>query len=852
MNTLANDLKSAYRHLIKSAGFTVVAVVTLALAIGTNTAIFSLVNSLALKPIPRKNPEQVVNVYTARQSASRDYRQFAHHEFAALRESREAFSDVAAVTFGLVGIGNGLGEVRRSIACIVSENFFSLMGVPPAAGRFFSPEESRPNAGIPVAIASYPFWQQMGGRADFVGSVVRINHQLHTVVGIAPKGFSGVSAILAPQVYLPIGTYARLGRAFGEPAHLDLNRPTLYAFNVIGRLQPGLTRDSVAPHLATLAQRLAAAAPAAATDSRELQVTALNKFSISDTPSEDGPVGLVGGSLLAMAGIVLLIACVNLANMLFARGTARAREIAVRFAVGATRAQVVRQMMIEGLLLALLGGGLGIALSYGATALLEQSFTGLLGSMNFALVTDFTPDLTAVGATFGLCLLATVVFSLLPALRASRVDLSTALRALPGNPAVQGRWNQFFSGRQLLVVVQMTLSVVLLFNAALFLRGALKASQLDLGFEPRGAAVAEIDYALIDLPPLEAARRQRSILERVQALPGVESAGMSTLVPYENRSRGVRIMSAREPMPAETGANAPRPGAVGIYAGITRGYLDALGVRILQGRDFTDAESGDKNSPGACILDEGIARKLFPQGDALGQRVRYTQPPADGAPSEMEVVGVVSRHRQQVNDPAPARFHVYVPLAHAANLNVHVVARLATRDPATVLGFIPGLRNALRGADPDLPLLGVEPYSDRIDQSISLWIVRLGAVLFGVFGLIALVLAVVGVYGVKAYEVERRTREMGIRLALGAERRDVFALIMKHGAWQTAISVGVGVGLSLLVGRILASFLFGVSPFDLLALGFAAFALGGAALFACYLPARRATKVSPMIALRTE
>jgi predicted permease len=852
MHHLLPDLRFALRTFKKSPGFTAIAITTLALAIGVNSAIFSLVNGLLLKPLARENPHEVVSVFTARKDATRDYRQFSHAEYAALRESREVFADVSALSFGLAGVGREPGDLRRSFICIVSENFLSLLGAKPAAGRFFNAEECRPNANLPVVVASYPFWQSMGGRPDFVGSTIRVNDRPYTVIGVAPQGFSGISSLLAPQVFIPLGLYGQLSSAFNETNLKDLNLPKNYTFNLTARLLPGLTLESARARLAVIEQRLTAIQPPDVAGARELQLLPPTKFNIGTTPDDDGPIGLIAGLLMAMAGVVLLIASLNLANMLLARGTARAREMAVRIAVGASRWQIVRQLLMEGLVLALAGGALGIAFSYWSNTLLGQSFSGLLSTFNFALTSELTPDATAVAVTFGFCLLATLLFSLGPALRSAKPDIAADLKAQAGDPAVHGRWNRFFAGRHLLVMAQMTLSLVLLFSAGLFFRGALKASELETGFEPRGAVLAEIDYSLGNVPPPEAGRRQANVLDRLRALPGVQSAGLSTLIPYGSITNTTRIMPANEAVPVTTDPKAPQPGASGIYTSITHGYLDAIGVKLLQGRDFTESESRDKSSPRVCIIDEGMARKLFPQGDALGQRVRYTQPPRDGSPAEMEIVGIVSRHRHEVTDQPTARLRVYVPLAQNFSSGVYIVVRLRTLDPAAVANFLPTFRTELRAADPSLPVLSLNPYLDQMGKAITLWIIRLGAVMFGVFGAIALLLAIVGIYGVKAYAVERRTREIGIRMALGADRSAIFSLIMKQGAQQIALSVGLGLILSLLVGQVLANILFQVKPWDPIALVASTLVLTSATLLACFLPARKATAVSPMTALRTE
>jgi predicted permease len=550
-----------------------------------------------------------------------------------------------------------------------------------------------------------------------------------------------------------------------------------------------------------------------------------------------------------MAGAVLIIASLNLANMLLARGTARAKEIAVRLALGASRWRIVRQLLCEGLLLAICGGLVGLVVSVWFNDLLLHSLARLLGSVNFSLVVNLRPDGTVLAATFLFCVLATLLFSLGPALKTSKADLVHDLKQQVGEPTRTGRFNRFFAPRHISVMAQIALSLMLLFSAGLFFRGALKASGLNPGFQPAGDLVTEFDFSLVKKDPAEARRLMFAVAQRAHELPGVQAAALGTMLPYGNFTNTRRIMSARETMP--TDPKAPDPGAGALYTATTPGYFDAIGVKLLRGRDFTQAEAENKNMPRVAIIDDEMAKKLFPNTDAIGQHIRYTQPPKDGSPNDMEVVGVVNSHRQDVQNDTLKR-RLFVPLAQGYNGNVYLHVRFATRDRHVLVGLIPTLHQMLQNIDPDLPILSIAPFSDLVEKSVGLWVVRLGAVLFGVFGAIALLLAVVGVYGVKAYAVACRTREIGIRMALGAHRRDVFALVMRQGAMQTALAVAVGLLLSLAAGRVLAQILYEVSPNDPFALLVSSVMLAAAALLACFLPARRATLVDPIQALRTE
>jgi predicted permease len=847
---MMQDFRFAIRQLLKTPGFTAVAVITLALAIGVNSAIFALINGVLLKPVVPVRPSEVVNVFTARQNASHDYRQFSYNEYRELRDNGgDVFVDLAAIEFAVAGIGRD-HEMKRSFAFLTSENYFSMMGAQPFRGRFYNASECKPNANIAVVVASYGFWKRNGGRADFVGSTLQVNGQPYTVIGITPDRFSGASVLVAPDIWVPLGMRSQLGSAFGDSEAMhDLLNPRNYTFNIAARLRPGLTIDTAKSRLPVLAQRLSAIQPDGAEGARELQIQTPSRFSLSTQPQDDGPITLIATLLMAMAAAVLLIACLNLANMLLARATSRSKEIAVRLAVGASRWRIVRQLLCEGLLLALCGGAVGLVLSTWCNDLLLRQLQALLASVNFSVIVKLRPDFVILTATLLFCLIATMLFSLGPALKATKTDLVSDLKEQAGEPSRVGRLSRFFAPRHISVMAQIALSLMLLFAAGLFFRGALKAAGLNPGFIAAGDIITEFDFSLVKKTPADARRTIFSMVKRARELPGVTASAVGTLLPYADFTNTRRILRTKDAMPNDP--KAPDPSANALYTATTPGYFDALGVKLLRGRDFTQEESEKKDARRVAIIDEEMAKKLFPNEDAIGQHIRYTQPPKDGSPNDMEIVGVVSKHIHAVaGETITAR--LFVPLAQGYDGQIYMHVRLNTQDRHAVVAMMPTLRQTLREIDPDLPLLQMTPYVDLMEKSPNLWIVKLGATLFGAFGCVALLLAVVGVYGVKAYAVACRTREIGIRMALGAHRRDVFGLIMRQGAMQTALAVGVGLLLSLAAGRVLARILYEVSPADPLALVGASLMLASAALLACFFPASRATRVNPMTALRTE
>lgn len=842
MNLILTELRHAARGLARTPGFTAVAVLTLALGIGVNSAIFSLVHALVFKPLVPHAPERFVGVFCARQGAQRDYRPFSFAEFLALRQPDEVMRDVAAFKFALAGLGRDGDAVKRSFVVLVTENYLPLAGVQPVVGRQFTAEEARPGANVPVAIASHSLWQRSGARPDFVGSQILVNQQPVTIIGIAPVGFSGLNALLAPDLWLPLGLYGLVAPA-GWAA---IDAPDHHTLSLAARLQDGLTLETARARLGGLSAALNDIATDRADGARELQLFPVSRYDIGDVPG-DNSVGFVGLLLNAMAGVVLVIACLNLANMLLARGTARRREFAVRLALGASRKRIVRQLLLEGLLLALAGGALGLLVSTWSNVALVQSVSSLFASMSFSFTLDPRPEPLVLAATLAFSFVATLFFSLGPALRSTRVDLVSDLKQQAG-AAGAGRWNRFFAARHVLVMAQMALSVMLLFAAGLFVQGAWRAAQLDPRLQPDGVIVAEFDYRLTRRSEADSRTRLTHATERLAQLPGIAHVAFASELPFGNGTTSLTLQPAGAPLTGEDGALA---GTAGVHTVVTGGHFALHGLAVLQGRTFTPGESTQPGGPPVVVVDELMARALFPEGDALGRRVRRTLPGPDGLRPEYEIVGIVqSSHHQLLEEKPPARF--YVPAGQSLATTGFLQLRVERGDPGVLAALLPLVRRELLSVDPQLPLLQLTPYPRLIDRNLNLWLVRLAAAMFGVFGAVSLLLATLGVYGVKAYAVARRTSEIGIRMAIGASPRDVQALLLRESAAQIGVALAAGILLALLGGRVLAGMLYRVSPLDLPALATAVLSLAAAALLACWIPARRATRVDPLAALRAE
>lgn len=842
---LGRDVCLALRLLAKQPDFTAVAVFTLALAIGANATIFSVVNGLLLRPAVPSSTGEYVGVYVSSRDAARTFRPFSYAEYRALREPGDVFTDVAALSFSQVGVADTAG-LRRSFAFLVSENFFALGGAMPVVGRFFSAAETQPNAAQHVVVAGYELWRRQGGRADFIGSTLRINGQPYTVIGVAPKNFSGVTAILAPELWLPLGVFGELTPAFGQARELrDLGRESTTALNLFARLRPGLTLAGAQSALRPLAWRLEAVAPAERRGTPELMLA--RPFSVSPTPNSSRPLTMVGTLTLAMSTLLMLIASLNLANMLLARGTARTTEFTVRVALGCTRARIVRQLMVEGLVLSLAGGMIGTLFSSSATSLIQHLLQSRVSSLGFVVTTQFQPDLRVLGFTLLGCVAATLVFSLGPAIRSTRIDLVRDLKAQPGPGGAPGHWGRLLSGTNLMVTAQATLSLVLIFVAGLFFRASLQSTAAPIGLQTQGTIVGELDFSLRPTSRDESLRRVLAAVEHLRTLPGMRAVGVGTLVPFANLSPVGRLAPAQSAEDASV-KSSPR-GVGGVLGAITPGFLDSLGVHVVRGRDFLATEAEGIGREAVCLIDERMAGKLFPGAEAVGQRVRLSDVPFGG---EFEVVGVVSRHTQDVQDNQEPFPRIYVPLHLGFATTLFFTVRSSYPSPLGATRLVGLVRGELLARDPELPLMALRPFAEHRLDSFNVWQIQLGAWVFGLFGVLAAMMATVGIYGVKAYAVSLRTREIGIRMALGADRGRVFRLIMRQGLVQFGFAGAAGVLLALGAGRVVSSYLVGVHPADPLILGVALGCLALATTVACWLPARRATRVNPLVALRVE
>ncbi len=850
-----SNLRFAFRQLLKSPGFTATAILTLAIAIAVNATVFAVMRVVLYQPVTPAHPEEVTGIFSNRPTArGNDYRRLSHAEYTALRGATDLFRDVSAVHPTLVGVGEG-AEARRSLSAIVSENFFSFHGVAVVAGRPFTSAECQPGAAQNVVVASHAYWQRIGGRPDFLGSRLRIGGQTFTVVGISPPKFSGLNALIIPDFYFPLGAFSQLGGGLvGElAAGADLANPQIYSLSVQARFAPGITLVAAKTRLPALTARVQSVAPPLGEEAtgatRVLEFGAQQRFGISDAPDTESITPALGAVLQGMAVLVLLVASLNLANLLLARGAVRRREIAVRMAVGASRGHIVRQLLAEGAVLACLGGLLGAILGSLGMQGVIVSLLNNVGQTSFAFspAFDARPDGWVTLAVGALCAGATLVFSLGPALSLSKRELALDMRTGGGPDGVDRRgWRALFGSRSLLVTAQLALALALLFTATQFFRGGVKLATRSPGFTVNGIAIMEVDYALARVPKKELAMRFADLQRRIQHFPGIQSAVWASLVPFDNKDTWRRAV-ALGPQAAEPPAG-KAPGAYGMYTSVDAGYFQQLGIPVVAGREFTRAESDLGDAPRAAIVDEKLAHRLFADGIAVGRRVRVGE--ADRA-SEYEIVGVVrSPWHDFAGDEPPAR--LYLPFAQDPGATAFLQLKVNTRDRAALSGLLQTIRREMAEWDRSALVLQATSLEDFVAHNATLWVLQSTAAMFGIFALMALVLAVVGVYGVAAYLVSRRTREIGIRMALGATARAVLNLVLGQSARQAFLAVGMGAGLAIGLARLLASQLTILPPVDVFSLGACGAFLFAAAVLAGFPPARRAARIQPSVALKSE
>jgi putative ABC transport system permease protein len=802
------DLRYAFRMLMKSPGFTVVAVLTLALGIGANTSMFSVINAVLLRPLPFRDPARLVLVT---EHSKFPILTTSYQNYVDWRDQSRSFDAMEATRATNMTL-TGAGEPERLNARMATAGLFPLLGVEAVAGRTFLKEEDRAS-GHPVALVSHGLWQRrFGGSLDLVGKTIDLNAQPYTVVGILPPGFQ----IMQPaDVFVPFEPWAKT---------LPDDRSWHPGILPVARLKHDVTIEQARTEMQTIARRLEQQYPVYDTGVSS-DVIGLQEQMVQNSR----PALLV---LLSAVGFVLLIACVNVANLLLARATSRGKEVAIRTALGASVGRVVRQLLTESVVLALAGGGLGLLLAWATIGPLLKLSAGSVPSVGFVGIDSWVLVFTA-----GVSVLTGILFGLVPALRTTQLNLRESL-------SEGGRGSSAGAGhhrlRALLVVSEIALAMLLLVGAGLLLRSFQRLQEVSAGFPPDHLLVADLPLS----PTTYAKPDQRfqffdRLVERARALPGVRSVGAASFLPVSGGGSIIHFnIQGRPPKSAHDFIAAG-------YRTITPDYLQTLAVPLLQGRMFTAADN--EKAPPVVIINASMARTFFPGENPLGKRMQIGALPEQQVPW-MEIVAVVGDVRPGLGvDP---QAEMYLPYRQADAVLPVFQLSIVLRTAVDPLAESSALRTALTEIDRNQPLVKVRTMEDNISGTVAQ--PRFRTWLLGIFAAVALVLAAVGIYGVMSYSVNQRTNEIGVRMALGAEAMDVFRLIVGQGIQLALVGVGIGLVIALALTRVLRTFLFGVSALDPVTFLGMAMVLSLVGLAATYLPARRATKVDPMVALREE
>jgi predicted permease len=844
LRDILGDLRTSVRQLNKARTFTVAAVLVLALGIGLNAAVFGVAHALVFAARPFADPGALVQLYSRHSTDVDSYRRFSYGAFEVLAERRDVFAGVTAHALGTVGVRESRSaDARRTFAGFVSTSYFDVLAVPVVEGRVFTAEEGRPGAGATAVIATHAYWRRTGSRADLVGSTVFINERPVTIVGRTPQGFTGTMMVVGPELLLPLGAYDVLRTESFEADRRPFVDPDVFSLILVARLAPGGSVAAAQPRLTAADAALAEAFPAQYRD-RQLSIAPLPRFGTSTSPMDERVLTTVAIVFLGLTGAVLLIVCLNLASVLVARGEARRREFAIRLALGGGRARIIRQLLVEALLIGAAASVGGVLIGVPAV----QAFLAtLLARLPIALALDASTSGAAAAGAFAFGVVAAVLFAIGPALTHSRDRQFVDLKHQLGDAApTRRRWV-----RSPLVAAQIALSLALLVAAGLFVRLAREGTSIDAGMPPDATVLADLDAALAGYDEARALPLYAAIESRLASLPGVAAAAIGVTVPFGAVNLGYDIRRAGTPQVRDERPATPAAGRSfeAKWNAVGAGYLPAMGLSLRQGRTFTEAEAQRPGTSPVAIVDEIAARQLWPDGDALGQFIHIGDDPPPGAggqPVPVQIVGIASSQATNVF-PTQNEGTVFVPFAQGYRSGVHFHVR-----PQAGADVLAAVRREIQAAAPAVPIFGVTTVAAHLESSIEFWGLRtLATVMTGV-GAFAAFIALVGVYGAKSYAVARRSRDIGVRLAVGASPAQVRREVLRDALWIGLTGVSAGSLLGLGVGRGLDAVFVDVVPFDVWLFAVAPLLLLAACVAAAWVPARRASRVDPATVLKAE
>jgi putative ABC transport system permease protein len=820
VENLWKDLSYAWRMLIKSPGFAIVAVLALGLAIGANTAIFSLFNGVMWRPLPVKDPQQLV-VVAAKQGSLDFMIPLSYPDFQDYRQLKTVFSDMCGYVPSPVNLQTE-GRPTRAWAELVTGSYFSMLGLEAARGRTFAADEGWVPGKDALIVLSYKYWQtRFGGNPEVVGRTVQLNKHPFTIIGVAPERYHGAYYFLEPDFYIPVTSMGLLDPKTAD----DLNKRGATYLRILARLQPGVTPTQAIAAAQPTDRRLAQEFP----DShKDMSLVVIPELGARPEPGLGPFMSKAVWVFMSLAGLVLLIACANVANLILARANGRRKEIAMRFALGASRWRMIRQLLTESVLLALCGGIAGLVFArWAALALMSIRIPTDLPLHLF----DLRVDWRVFAFGFLAALITGIVAGLLPALQAQRTDLADTLK-------VGGRSGGGSTGhhrfRNALVVAQVAVSLLLLACAGFFIRSFQNSANVDMGFRVDHTLMISMDLGLQGYSDERGQQFYKQVSDRVKSLPGVRDAAFTAYIPMGYENDIVNIYPDGQPADNKSGAE------TSFNNEVQPGYFRSLGVHVIKGREFTDADSA--TSPKVAIVNETFANKIWPGQDPIGKTFRTEK----HGPA-IQVVGLTRTGKYAFLYETPQLF-AYFPLAQhyvaAATLMVY-----SQDDPLRLVGPV---RDQIQQLDTSLPVFDVNTMEAHVEYGKPLLPARLGAMLVGAFGMLGLVLATVGVYGVVSYSVSQRTQEIGIRSALGAQRSNVLGMVLKQGMTMSLTGTAIGIVLAFLLFRGLHSVLYGVASTDLATLAAVSTLLLAIAFVASYIPALRATQVDPVVALREQ